>query len=274
MRHVQLQKVLLKLAKQHHVSSAMSSISSNKEHIDFLSRIFAAHHRPNFYENAIKSNSSVKKLRRAAVLVPISYDSATNGYQFTLTKRTDNLRTHKGEICFVGGMRDATDIDNQHTAYREAHEEIGLQERSLNFLAELVPICTTAGVLLTPIVAYFDKDSFEPHINKHEVDFIFDMSSKRFLSNAGHKSTKYINGKDQYYVHYFDDVIDGKKLKTWGATAFLSICVSATLNKQVPSFDVDPTEELKADNMSAFLEHYLMVKSARLIKFLASKTNL
>jgi 8-oxo-dGTP pyrophosphatase MutT (NUDIX family) len=41
-----------------------------------------------------------------------------------LTQRAANLSTHQGEVCLPGGKRDPTDVDDQHTALREAHEEV------------------------------------------------------------------------------------------------------------------------------------------------------
>ncbi|TFK28403.1 hypothetical protein FA15DRAFT_753523 [Coprinopsis marcescibilis] len=55
-----------------------------------------------------------------------------------LTTRGKGLRTHGGETSLPGGKRDEEDVEILHTAYREAHEEIGLPLPEF-----LTHICTT-----------------------------------------------------------------------------------------------------------------------------------
>jgi 8-oxo-dGTP pyrophosphatase MutT (NUDIX family) len=61
---------------------------------------------------------------RAAVLIPL-YEHAGE-LHVVLTKRTDRVEHHKGEVSFPGGARDPEDPDLVHTALRESEEEIGL----------------------------------------------------------------------------------------------------------------------------------------------------
>ena len=251
-----------------------SSSSSNNNKIDYLKQLFKPLNRPNFYQEYLLENRQIKSLKRASVLVPISHNSSTNEYEYTLTKRMDHLRTHKGQICFAGGMKDDVDENEIRTAYREAYEEIGIDESKLTFLAQLVPVCTSAGVLLTPIVVYFDQNDFKPKINKDEVDFMFNLETKRFLEARGHTSRS-LGG---FYVHYFDDKINVnssmKSINTWGVTAFLCVCLSSAIHKQLPEFSIDPSAKLEGDKLNEFLEHYLKVKSKSLISVFAAKTKI
>ena len=63
-------------------------------------------------------------LRPAAVLVPIRL--AENGASVVLTRRTDDLPTHPGQISFPGGRIEESDRDPVAAALRETHEEIGI----------------------------------------------------------------------------------------------------------------------------------------------------
>ncbi|KAG2023976.1 NUDIX hydrolase [Coprinopsis cinerea AmutBmut pab1-1] len=68
------------------------------------------------------------KLKQAAVLaLLLELPHGENGKLYViLTTRGKNLRTHGGQTSLPGGKRDVNDVDIIHTAYREAHEEIGL----------------------------------------------------------------------------------------------------------------------------------------------------
>ena len=41
--------------------------------------------------------------------------------------RSHNLSTHKGEVCFPGGMVDEEDLGIVETALRETEEELGIK---------------------------------------------------------------------------------------------------------------------------------------------------
>ena len=60
----------------------------------------------------------------AAVLVPLVMRDS--GLQVLLTRRTDHLRAHAGQISFPGGRAEPEDADAVATALRETEEEIGL----------------------------------------------------------------------------------------------------------------------------------------------------
>jgi 8-oxo-dGTP pyrophosphatase MutT (NUDIX family) len=59
--------------------------------------------------------------RQAAVLVPLV--DRPEGVSVLLTRRTEQLRHHAGQISFPGGGMDAADADAWATALREAEEE-------------------------------------------------------------------------------------------------------------------------------------------------------
>ena len=90
---------------------------------------------------------------RAAVLVPLFQKEGRCHILFT--KRTDQVRHHKGEISFPGGMFDEGDGDLRRTALREAFEEIGLKEDTVNILGALDDIVTITEFIVTPFVGVF-----------------------------------------------------------------------------------------------------------------------
>jgi 8-oxo-dGTP pyrophosphatase MutT (NUDIX family) len=86
----------------------------------------------------------------AAVLVPIIQD--TRGLSMLLTRRTDTVETHKGQIAFPGGMVDETDTDRVHTAVREAEEELGIPPEAVETIGMLDDLTTPTGFCITPVV--------------------------------------------------------------------------------------------------------------------------
>lgn len=67
-------------------------------------------------------------LKESSVLVAVeaSSDGTLNHSSMILTRRTQGVPTHQGQVAFAGGKVSKTDKDLWATAHREAHEEIGL----------------------------------------------------------------------------------------------------------------------------------------------------
>ncbi|MCU0512204.1 MAG: CoA pyrophosphatase [Anaerolineae bacterium] len=63
--------------------------------------------------------------RQAAVLV-LLYPARPDDWQIILTRRTETLKKHSGQISFPGGSRDDDDASWAATALRETCEELGL----------------------------------------------------------------------------------------------------------------------------------------------------
>jgi 8-oxo-dGTP pyrophosphatase MutT (NUDIX family) len=152
-------------------------------------------------------------LTPAAVLFPLLYKGEE--LHILLTKRTHMVRTHKSQISFPGGMREAADESLLVTALREAREEIGLQPKDVEILGSLAPVTTAStGFMVYSFVGLIPYPySFQ--LNGREVAEVF-MVPFRFLADARHwrRDPFILNDQplDDYFVPY------GKYL-IWGATA-------------------------------------------------------
>jgi len=90
---------------------------------------------------------------RAAVLVPLFNKDGDCHVLFT--KRTDQVKYHKGQISFPGGVFDREDGDLEETARREAFEEIGLKGNEVQIIGVLDDIVTITEFIVTPFVGFF-----------------------------------------------------------------------------------------------------------------------
>lgn len=89
--------------------------------------------------------------RRAAVLIPLYEDGGR--VHVLLTRRTDTVETHKGQISCPGGAVDPDDADPVRTALRETEEELGIPADQVRVLGVLDDVPTVvSGFVITPVV--------------------------------------------------------------------------------------------------------------------------
>ena len=101
----------------------------------------------------------------AAVLVAvIERDGALS---VLLTRRAERLARHAGQISFPGGRADPGDGTPQKTALREAEEEIGLPQSSVEVVGRLDDYLVGTGYRITPVVGFVAAPpQFEPDTRK------------------------------------------------------------------------------------------------------------
>ena len=87
---------------------------------------------------------------------------------FVLTRRSANLRSHKGQWALPGGRLDEGETARE-AALRELHEEIGVALDPEHVVGELDDYVTRSGYSITPIVVWAADQPFEPVPNPDEV---------------------------------------------------------------------------------------------------------
>jgi 8-oxo-dGTP pyrophosphatase MutT (NUDIX family) len=92
-------------------------------------------------------------LRPAAVLVGLI--EREEGLTVLLTRRSDTMRSHTGQIAFPGGRCDPGETPWQ-TALREAQEEVGLDPKFVTLSGLLHGYQTVTGFHVTPVVGFID----------------------------------------------------------------------------------------------------------------------
>lgn len=108
-----------------------------------------------------------KHFKAAAVLIVVELTDCEA--KVLMTKRSDKLRTHPGEICFPGGKLEAGETLLQ-AALRETKEEIGVSICENNIVGQLDDAWSRTGYHMTAFVALVEK---LPHFSlSSEVDKI------------------------------------------------------------------------------------------------------
>ena len=155
-------------------------------------------------------------LKIAAVLVPIF--PKEGAWHVLLTRRTQKVEHHKGEISFPGGHRDPEDADLVCTALREAEEEVGLPPAEVRVLGRLDDISTITGFRIRPFVGVIPHP-FAARPAPAEIAEIFTLPLARFLAPDNFIRREFKRDGRPYPVYYFD--IDGYNV--WGATAKIMV---------------------------------------------------
>ena len=154
----------------------------------------------------------VPERRQAAVLIML-FERDGEPW-IVLTKRTETVRAHKGEISFPGGARDPEDEDLYATAVRETHEELGVDPSSVQPLGALDDYPTfSSGYIVSAFVAAVEPGEYAPHAP--EVAEVIELPL-RALHDA-HKVEVWEREGIRYPMHLFD--VGGHRV--WGVTAFI-----------------------------------------------------
>jgi 8-oxo-dGTP pyrophosphatase MutT (NUDIX family) len=151
----------------------------------------------------------------AAVLVGLVPREA--GIQVLLTRRTDALRHHAGQVAFPGGQIEPGDADARAAAIRETGEEIGLPASDLLPMGWLDPLATVTGFSVLPLVAAVSP-GYRPRPDPREVAEVFEVPLD-FLMAAPNLRRVELDwrGRQRIVLEFADRGMPTQRI--WGATA-------------------------------------------------------
>ena len=149
--------------------------------------------------------------RAASVLVPLYVDA---GQLWTvLTRRTDHLPSHKGQVAFPGGAHELGETP-WDAALRETEEELGLPRAKVLKVGELDELETSTGFRVVPCVGAvpfpLDLDA-----NEDEIAEVFAVPLLAFADvKVVEEREVTVNGKTHSIRFYHV----GRR-RVWGVTA-------------------------------------------------------
>ena len=152
-----------------------------------------------------------RDLTPAAVLIPIILHAEPT---VLLTRRTDTLRRHPGQVAFPGGRVDPEDDGPVAAALREAHEEVALHPDHVEVLGITDSYETGTGYRIVPVVGLLPPDL--PLVPAEaEVAALFEVPLAHLLDAANHRleQAEWQGRLRSYYQ------IDWETHRIWGATA-------------------------------------------------------
>lgn len=155
-------------------------------------------------------------IKRAGVLIPVCIVDGKVEVLYTL--RAANLKSHRGQVSFPGGMQDVTDKTLEDTALREIEEELGLNERDIDIWGSGNVIVTKREISVTPVIGQI-KGEFSPkrlQVNTSEVEDVFTVSLEDLCKPQNIGYTQFRGGFTTM------PVFTGGKLRIWGLTALLT----------------------------------------------------
>ena len=148
----------------------------------------------------------------AAVLIPVV--DRPDGASVILTKRTESLRRHSGQVAFPGGRIDGTDPTPEAAALRETEEEIGLSPDFIDVVGRMPDYVSGSGFRIAPVLSVV-RPGFLLTINRDEVDDAFEVPLSFLMDPANHQRDSRVWMEKERYFYAMP--FDGRQI--WGVTA-------------------------------------------------------
>lgn len=157
-----------------------------------------------------------RKPAGAAVLLPLVRRDA--GLNLLLTRRTDHLRDHAGQISFPGGRVEPEDDGPVATALRETEEEIGLSRQHIEVIGQLPVYSTVTAFQVTPVVGLVEP-GFTLKLDDFEVAEAFEVPLAFLMNPAHHRHHRFkFAGAERRFLS-MPWQGEGREYFIWGATA-------------------------------------------------------
>tara|TARA_Y100001970_G_scaffold274176_1_gene373544 strand:+ start:538 stop:1158 length:621 start_codon:yes stop_codon:yes gene_type:complete len=135
---------------------------------------------------------------------------------FFLTKRSQDVEHHKGQISLPGGVVEENE-SKKNAAIRETNEEIGVDKNSIKIIGSLTPFyIPVSNFHIFPYVGWAEE---KPHtkVQDTEVRRVFSVSINDLILEDNLKIKEDYFSNTPVTVPYFD--LNGETV--WGATSMI-----------------------------------------------------
>ena len=182
---------------------------------------------PTVRDDNLKMPSGQSAPAKSAVLI-LFYPDEHGHINFPLIQRPTYNGAHSAQVSFPGGKEEPYDRSLDHTALREAEEEIGIDQSKVEIVGKMTDLFIwVSNYLVSPFISYttqkpiFKKDDLE-------VDTIIETDLFDIVNPAKRKEGAIsVRGKYKIQTPYFD--IDNRIV--WGATAMMLNELSMIVDK-------------------------------------------
>lgn len=183
---------------------------------------------PSFRDELVRSIDFSKVIPRKAAVMMLLYPKNEQTH-LALILRTAYKGVHSAQIAFPGGKVEVDDLDLEHTAIRETHEEIGVHPKDITviraFTKVYIPpsnfmVYPFLGICTNELKFQLQDEEVAGIIELPLVDFLAESSTMKTIMNTSYAENIEVPGfkvKD-YFI--------------WGATAMMMSELKDTL-KQV-----------------------------------------
>ncbi|XP_039251502.2 mitochondrial coenzyme A diphosphatase NUDT8-like [Styela clava] len=168
----------------------------------------------------LKSKKVVKLKRTQSSAILVSLCSVEGIPSLLYTLRSQDLRSHSGQVSFPGGQFDESDRDVIHTAIRETEEEIGIPQSSIDVWEVLPPIGRYYMNPIHPVVGNLGSVTVDDlMINDSEVSKVFTVPLEYLCCRENIKQTSFRPPVDSAHALPYILPVFTTKPRIWGLTA-------------------------------------------------------
>ncbi len=154
------------------------------------------------------------RTRRGAVL--LLFGEGPAGPDLLLTERAHHMRSHPGQVSFCGGSIDPDDDGPEHTALREAAEEVGLDPAGVEVFATLPELwLPPSNFSVTPVLGWWRVPSRVHVVDPDEVHAVYRVPVAELLDPTHRVSVRHPSG----WTGPAFLIGEGNDLVLWGFTA-------------------------------------------------------
>lgn len=168
---------------------------------------------------ALKQNPYHPANARVACVTLMLWQNNQTWHTVLIQRTANPLDRHSGQVSFPGGKHDQTDTSLEHTALREAEEEIGIPPSQLEILGALTDLyIPVSNFIVHPFVGLVTgAPQFSPQPG--EVDSILTPSIGHFQQAENKDFRELVVGTGMLLKDVPCFLVEGRAV--WGATAMI-----------------------------------------------------